>query len=109
MLRVEQNEGRGGDRADPPGAQADPTQRLEGGLEQRVAALGQRSGGRMQRVDRALVGGQRPVGGSLDRNRQGRLFALIAQVAEGGVIVVGPRRQQRQHLGVRAQRGGVVL
>src|SRR3954470_3329318 len=53
MLVVEQNERDGGDRADPPRAQADPAQRLEGGLEQRVAALGQRPGGRMQRVDRA--------------------------------------------------------
>jgi len=43
---VEQDQGGGGDRADPPGAQDDPTQRLERDLEQRVAALGQRPGGR---------------------------------------------------------------
>src|SRR5437763_13724697 len=109
MLLVEQDEGGGSDRADPPGAQADPTQRLEGGLEQRVAAFGQRSGGRMQSVDRALVLGQGPVGGSLDRGGDGGPFALVAQVAEGGMLPVGPLGQQRQRLGVGAQRGGVVL
>src|SRR3954466_14014918 len=87
---MEQDEGGGGDRSDPPGAEADPAQGLEGGLEQCVTALGQRPGGRMQRVDRALVVGQRPVGGSLDRDGQGGLFALVAQVAERGVLVVGP-------------------
>jgi hypothetical protein len=48
----------GGDRADPPWAKADPAQGFEGGLEQRVPAFGHRSGGRVQHVDRALLGGQ---------------------------------------------------
>jgi hypothetical protein len=39
---------------------------LEGGLKQRLAALGQRSSGRVQRLDGALIVGQGPVGGSLD-------------------------------------------
>src|SRR3954467_9151194 len=109
MLVVEQNERDGGDRAEPPRAQADPTQRLEGGLEQRVAALGQRPGGRVQRIDRALIGGQGPVGGALDRDGQGGLFTLVAQVGEGGVVLVGPLGRQRQRLRVSAQAGGVVL
>ena len=51
MFVVEQDEGGGGDRADAPGADADPAQRLESGLEQRVAAFGERSGSRVQQVD----------------------------------------------------------
>jgi hypothetical protein len=57
VLVVEQDEGGGGDRADPPRAQADPAQCLEGGLEQGVAAFGRRPGGRVQQVDGALVVG----------------------------------------------------
>jgi hypothetical protein len=87
MFMVEQDEGGGGDRADAPGAEADPAQGLEAGLEQRVAALGQRSGGRMQGVDGALIGGQGPVDGSLDRDGQGGLFALVAQ--QGSCKVMG--------------------
>jgi len=34
---VQQDEGGGGDRADAPGAEADPAQRLKGGLEQGVS------------------------------------------------------------------------
>ncbi len=34
---MEEDQGGGGDRADAPGAEADPAQRLEGGLEQGVA------------------------------------------------------------------------
>src|SRR5215211_2294349 len=55
MHVVEQDEGGGGDRADAPGAQADPAQGLESGLEQRIAAFGECSGGRVQSVDRALI------------------------------------------------------
>ncbi len=39
----------------------------------------------MQRVDSALIVGQRPVGGALDQDGQVGLFTLVAQVAEGGV------------------------
>ncbi len=53
---MEKDKGGGGDRADAPGAEADPAQRLEGGLEQRVAAFGLGAGGRVQQVDGALVG-----------------------------------------------------
>jgi hypothetical protein len=57
MHVVEQHESCGGDRADPPGAEADPAQRLEGGLEQGVPAFGRGAGGRVQQVDGvALVG-----------------------------------------------------
>ena len=55
MLAVEEHEGGSGDGADAPGAEADPAQHLEGGLEQRVAAFGRSAGGRMQEVDGALV------------------------------------------------------
>jgi hypothetical protein len=55
---VEKDERRGGDRADPPRAQADPAQRLERGLEQGVSALGQGSGRGVHRVDGALLDGQ---------------------------------------------------
>src|SRR3954453_18825962 len=40
---------------------------------------------------------------------RGGLLALVAQVAENGVGLVGPFGQGRQHLGVRAQAGGVVF
>src|SRR4051794_3371470 len=102
---MEEDQGGGGDRADAPEAQADPAQRLEGGLEQRVAAFGRSAGGRVQQVDGALVVGQRRVGGFLDRRGQRRPLALVAQVGQGGVLVVGPFVQQ-QDLGVGAKRGG---
>jgi hypothetical protein len=59
---VEEDKGGGGDRADPAGTQADPAQRLERRLEQRVAALGQRSGGGVQSVDGALIVAEWPAG-----------------------------------------------
>ena len=40
MLVEEEDKGGGGDGADALGAEADPAQRLDGGLEQRVAAFG---------------------------------------------------------------------
>lgn len=40
MFEVEQDEGGFGDRADPPGTHADPSQGLGCGLEQRVRAFG---------------------------------------------------------------------
>ncbi len=61
MLVVEQHEGGSSDGADASGAKSDPAQRLEGGLEQRVAAFGRGPGGRVQQVRGALVGGQ-PAG-----------------------------------------------
>src|SRR3954464_9889515 len=106
---VQQDEGGGGDRADAPGTEADPAQRLEGGLEQRAAAFGRSPSGRVQQVHGALIVGQRRVGGLLDRRGQRRPFALVAQVGQGGVGLVGPLGQQRQRLGMGAQRGGVVL
>jgi hypothetical protein len=57
---VEQDERRGGDRADPPRAQADPAQRLERGLEQGVPALGQGADRGMQAVGRGV-----PYGGAM--------------------------------------------
>src|SRR3954462_3916668 len=63
----------------------------------------------MERVDGELIGGQRPAGELLDRGGQRGLLALVAQIAEGGVVVVGPLDQCRQQLGVGAQRGGVVF
>jgi hypothetical protein len=65
VLAVEQHEGGGGDRADPPGAEADPAQRLEGGLEQRVAAFGRGSGGRVQQVTVRWLGVSRRPDGCL--------------------------------------------
>ena len=65
MLVVQQDEGGGGDGADAPGAEADPAQCLEGGLEQRVAAFGRGPGGRVQQVDGALIVGQPTPGGGL--------------------------------------------
>src|SRR3954471_16652186 len=86
VLVVEQNEGGGGDRADAPGAEADPAQRLECGLEQGVAAFGRGPGGRVQQVDGALIVGQRRVGASLDRRGQRRPLTFVAQVCQGGVV-----------------------
>ena len=77
MLVVEEDEGGGGDGADAPGAEADPAQRLDGGLEQRVAAFSQRPGGRVQQVDAALIVGQRLAGDLLDRSGERCLFALL--------------------------------
>jgi hypothetical protein len=106
---VERHEGGGGVRADAPRAEADPTQRLEGGLEQGVAALGRPAGGRVQQVDGALIGAQPAAGAVLDRRGQRRAFPLVAQVGQNRMDLVGPLGQQRQRLAVRAQRGGVVL
>ena len=92
MFVVEQDEGGGGDRADAPGAEADPAQRLEGGLEQGVAAFGRSSGGRVQQVDAALIRGQPPLGGALDRAGQRAAFAFVAQVGQGSVLGVGGPR-----------------
>ncbi len=78
MLVVEQDEGGGGDGADAPRAKTDPAQRLEGGLEQGIAAFGRGSGGDMQQVDGALVVSQRRVGGLLDRRGQRGPFAFVA-------------------------------
>jgi len=103
---VEQHERGSGDGADAPGAEADPPQRLEGRLEQRVAPLGRRSGHRVQQVDGALIVGQWASGAVLDRRGQRSAFALVAEVGQGRMVVVGPLGQQRQRLGVGAQRGG---
>src|SRR4051794_29247528 len=64
---MEKHEGGGGDGADAPGAEADAAQRLEGGLEQGIAAFGRSPGGRVQQVDGALIVGQWRVGALLDR------------------------------------------
>src|SRR3954463_15479974 len=103
---MEEDKGGGDDGADAPGAEADPAQRLEGRLEQGVAAFGRGPGGRVQQVDGALIVGQRRVGVLLDRRGQRRPLAFVAQVAQRGVVLVGPLGQQRQRLGVGAQRGG---
>jgi hypothetical protein len=55
VLLVQQHQGGGGDRADSPGTEANSAQGLEGGLEQGVAAFGERAGGGVQDVDRALI------------------------------------------------------
>jgi hypothetical protein len=52
---------------DAPGAEADPAQRLEAGLEQRVAAFGRGADRGVQQVDGALIVGQPATGGGLDR------------------------------------------
>src|SRR3712207_4449092 len=83
---MKEDEGGGGDGADAPGAEADPAQRLEGGLEQGVAAFGRSSGGRVQQVDAALVRGQPPLGGALDRGGQRLPLAFVAQVGQGDVL-----------------------
>ena len=66
-------------------------------------------GGRVQQVDGALIVGQPATAGMLDRDGQRRALALVAQVAQHGVGLVGPLGRQRQCLGVGAQDGGVVL
>src|SRR3954465_8763173 len=103
---MEEDKGGGGDRTDAPGTEADPAQRLEGGLEQGVAAFGRGAGGRVQQVDGALVFGQRRGGGLLDRRGQCATSSLVARVGQHGVVLVGPLGQQRQRLGMGAQRGG---
>jgi len=85
MLVVEQDQGGGGDGADARGAEADPVQRLEGGLEQRVAAFGRSAGARVEQVDRALVISQPTTSRVLDRRGQSRAFAPVAQIRQGGV------------------------
>ncbi len=106
---VEQDEGGGGDGADAPGAEADPAQRLEAGLEQGVAAFGGGPDHGVQQVDAALVRGQPALGGVLDRGGQRVAFAFVTQVGQRGVLGVGPLGQGRQCLGVGTQGGGVVL
>jgi hypothetical protein len=109
VLVMEEDERGGGDGADAPGAEADPAQGLEGGLEQGVAAFGRSAGGRVQQVDGALVVAESATGRLLDRGGQRGAFAFVAEVGQDGVGLVGPFGQQRQHVGVGAQRGGVVL
>jgi len=46
VIVMEQDTGRGGERADAPGTEADPAQGLERGLEQGVTAFGERAGAR---------------------------------------------------------------
>src|SRR3954463_11543156 len=101
MLVMKQNEGGGGDRADAPGAEADPAQRLECRLEQGVAAFGRGPGGRVQQVDGALIEQcgvsvilrQGGLGSLLDRRGQRPPLAFIAQVGQGGVVLIGPLGQ----------------
>jgi len=64
------------------GGGAEQAQRLEAGLEQRVAAFGRGAVGRVQQVDGALVDGQPPTGAVLDRRGQHR--ALASQPAGPG-------------------------
>jgi hypothetical protein len=59
---MEEYEG-GGDRADAPGAEAAPAQRLEGRLERRVAALGGSTDPGVQGVEDALIGNSDVVRG----------------------------------------------
>jgi hypothetical protein len=60
-------------------------------------------------VDGALIGGHPPAGALLGRRGELCPLALVAQIGQQGVGSVGPPGQQRQKLGVGAQRGGVVL
>jgi hypothetical protein len=95
VLVMQENEGGRGDRADAPGTEPDPAQRLERGLEQRVAAFGRGPGGRVQQVDGALVLSQPPTGRMLDPRGQRAPLAFIAQIGQDGVIGVGPLSQER--------------
>src|SRR3712207_223463 len=79
---VQQDEGGDSDGADAPGAEADPAQRLEGGLEQGVAAFGRAHGWPGTQVYGSLIIGQRRVGGLLDRDGQRRPRALVAPVGQ---------------------------
>jgi hypothetical protein len=63
----------------------------------------------VQQVHGALVGGQPTAGAVLDRGGQRGPLAFVAQVGQDDMGLVGPLGQQRQRLGVGAQRGGVVL
>jgi hypothetical protein len=72
-------------------------------------SAGARVAARVQQVDGALVVGQRRVGGLLDWRGQRRPLTLVAEIGQGDVLGVGPLGQQRQRLGMGAQRGGVVL
>jgi hypothetical protein len=86
-----------------------PAQRHEGGLEQRVPALGQCPGGRVQRVDRALLDGRLHPTGGLDRAGQPGVLALVAQIGQHRVLGVGPVGERVEQSGMGAGAGGVVL
>src|SRR3954447_23197106 len=108
---MEKHESGGGDCADPPEAEAAPRIPLKVVL---TRELPRSAGARVAACSRLTVRwsavSRRPAAGRLlDRGGQRATFTLIAQVGQHSVVLVGPLGQQRQGLGMGAQRGGVVL
>jgi len=66
------------------GTQADPPQRLEGGLEQGVHPFGPGAQVGVDQADGLLVIDEPPTGGLLDRDPDRRRFALVARPARQG-------------------------
>jgi hypothetical protein len=75
----------------------------------RHSRVSQGAGGRVQRVDRALLDGQDGVAGHLDWAGQPVVLALVAQISQHGVLGVGPLGQRVEQPVVGASAGGVVL
>ncbi|GAA1656868.1 hypothetical protein GCM10009679_72740 [Saccharothrix algeriensis] len=65
-------------------------------------------GVRVQPVELALVVGELPAGGFLDRHDE-HVLAFVAQVGQGGQVIAGLLAERGQHLFVFAQAGGVVF
>ena len=77
---VEKDQCGGDDVADAPWTASPAAERLEGGLEQAVGALAERSQGAVDGVVGLLVDGQGTAGGLLDRDTQDVGLAFVAQV-----------------------------
>ena len=90
MFVVEQDQCRGDDVADAPGAASPAAQRLEARLQQRVGAFAQAAQGAVDGVVGLLIRGELATGEFLDRDAQQVGFAFVAQVGQAELAVVDP-------------------
>lgn len=81
MVDVEEVEGGCDDRADPPGAQADVAQGVEGGLEQGVAAFPDRTFSVVGLVVILLLSGEFAALGFLESHGDGAGLSRVTQIA----------------------------
>src|SRR4051812_48168629 len=108
MVEVEDDQSRGDDAADAPGAEADVAQRFERHLQQSVAAFPDRTHAVVCLVELLLQRGECGVFRLLERHGDRVGFTFVTEVAEATQI--GCRFYEGgQDLAVGTDRGGVVL
>lgn len=109
VLKLEQDEGRGGDLRDAAEVEADPAQGFENGLEQGVGALADA----VDAADDLVVGllglGQLASGGLLVRVSEAVAGVLVAEVDQGRHVQLGGDPVEGVDQAVVAGAGGVVL